>query len=360
MSTKTKYPRINRSEARRNSRRSRTVCGTKPTEREIVLFTSKPGKSNRVLEIDPSSAADLPSIHNGVDLLGYRDLNKKRLGPYDGRVAAHVAVGGTSCYITTNAGYVPGLPPAGDELFLRQDMRWGPDDPTLWPPHYSETYCHLGAIPRCIGPHRDDIFIMWWNPDHHDFICPQTGHTLTRRLGKLSSARISALSPPVHQLLMRCKGYINSFDPPRRPVPLVPQLVDSLRRGLDQLCSIPTTFERMVLGVTNVQCTFLELYGLLNWITIYQPQMTDTSRLGGASDVDVVGVYTMDPLVVEQFHRARLPYWFIRPLSAFHEDNILRVVKPVDPMNLLQLAVVEGFPPIKGGLTLEQCIQNIH
>ncbi|KAF7339231.1 hypothetical protein MVEN_02000600 [Mycena venus] len=319
-----------------------------------------PVLSNRVLEMDPSSVSDAPSIHNGVNLLEYRDLNKQRLGPYDGRVAAHVSVGGTSCYITTNTDYVPGLPPTGDEVFLHQDMRWGPDDPTLWPHHYSETYCHLGAIPRRIGPHQDDIFIMWWNPGRHDFVCPRTGHTLMRGLGKLSGARISALSPPVHQLLTRCEGYINCFDPPRRPVPLVPQLADSLHHGLDRLCSIPATLKRMVLGVTNVQRTFLELYGLLDWITVYQPRMTDTSRLGGASDVDVVGVYTMDPLVAEQFHRVRLPYWFIRPLSAFHKDNILRVVKPLDPVNLLQLAVVEGFPPIKGGPTLEQRIQNIH
>ncbi|KAF8164179.1 hypothetical protein K438DRAFT_1984879 [Mycena galopus ATCC 62051] len=310
--------------------------------------------------MNPSDVADAPSIHNGVDLLEYRDLNKKRLGPYDGRVAAHVSVGGTSCYITTNADYVPGLPPAGDELFLRQDMHWGPDDPTLWPHQYSETYCHLGAIPRRTGPHRDDIFIMWWDPGRRDFVCPRTGHTLTRGLGKLSGARISALSPPVHELLKRCEGYISSFDLPRRPVPLVPQLADSLRRGLDRLCSIPATFERMVLGVTNVQRTFLELYGLLDWITTYQPRMTDTSRLGGASDVDVIGVLTMDPLVAEQFHRARLPYWFIRPLSAFHEDNILRVVKPLDPAEYLQLAVVDGFSPIQGGPTLEHRIQNLH
>ncbi|KAJ7840095.1 hypothetical protein B0H14DRAFT_3458358 [Mycena olivaceomarginata] len=41
-----------------------------------------------------------------------------------GGVAAHVSVGSNSCYITTNTDYVPGLPPTGDDLFLRQDMRW--------------------------------------------------------------------------------------------------------------------------------------------------------------------------------------------------------------------------------------------
>ncbi|KAF8147544.1 hypothetical protein K438DRAFT_1944142 [Mycena galopus ATCC 62051] len=215
--------------------------------------------------MNPSSVADAPSIHNGVNLLEYRDLNKTRLGPYDGRVAAHVLVGSTSCYITTNADYVPGLPPAGDELLLSQDMRWG-------------------AIPRRTGPHSDDISIMWWNPGRRDF----------------------------------------NF------------------------------------GLVTTSAPTAEVYGLLDWITIYQPRMTETSRFGGASDVDVVGVFTMDPLVAEQFHRARLPYWFIRPLSAFHEDNILRVVKPLDPAESLQLAVVQGFSPIKGGPTLEQRIQNLH
>ncbi|KAF8125850.1 hypothetical protein K438DRAFT_2001910 [Mycena galopus ATCC 62051] len=198
--------------------------------------------------------------------------------------------GSTSCYITTNTDYVPGLPPAGDELLLRQDMHWGPDDPTLWPHHYSETYCHLGASPDAL--------------DRTQTTSPSCGGIPVAAI-----LATQALSP----------------SPDARP--LVPQLADNLRRGLDRLCSIPATFERDVLGVTNVQRTFLELYGLLDWITIYQPRMTDTSRFGGASDVDVVGVFTMDPLVAEQFHRARLPYWFIRPLSAFHEDNILRVWK---------------------------------
>ncbi|KAF8185778.1 hypothetical protein K438DRAFT_1765567 [Mycena galopus ATCC 62051] len=260
--------------------------------------------------MDPSSA-DAPSIHNGVDLFEYRDLNKKRLGPYDGRVAAHVSVGGTSCYITMNANDVPGVPPAGDDLFLRRDMRWG---------------LHCGRITTV-----KRTAISARSPDAGEHI-----ETTSQSCGGIRLAAISC------------------------PVPLVLQLADSLRRGLDRLCCIPTTFEQMVLGVTNVQRTFLELYGLLDWITVYQPRMTDTSRLGGASNVDVVGVFTMDPVVAEQFHRARLPYWFIRPLSAFHEDNILRVVKPVDPMDWLELAVVEGFSPIKRGPTLEQRIQNIH
>jgi hypothetical protein len=116
----------------------------------------------------------------------------------------------------------------------------------------------------------------------------------------------------------------------------------------------------MVLGVTNVQRAFLELYALLDWITVYHPRMMDTTRIGGASDANVLGVFTTDPVVAEQFHRARLPYWFIRPSSAFHDDYILEVVKPLDPADWLQLDIVEGFPPIKGGPTLEQRIQNIH
>jgi hypothetical protein len=132
--------------------------------------------------------------------------------------------------------------------------------------------------------------------------------------------------------------------------------MDSLR----PMCSIPATFERMVLGVTNVQRTYLELTGLLEYLLVYKPRMLDTSRLGGLTEANILGVFTSDPVVTENFHRARLPFWYIRPLSTLYRENILRVVVPLDPAQWMELGAVEGFLPIQGGLTLESRIEALH
>ncbi|KAF7376383.1 hypothetical protein MSAN_00053800 [Mycena sanguinolenta] len=90
-----------------------------------------------------STVQDAPAEVNGVNLM--RNCNEDRfLGPYDGRVAAHVIFNNVQCFITTNADYVPGFAPIlPNQLCLRRDMRWGPDDPTLWPFEYSSRYAHL-------------------------------------------------------------------------------------------------------------------------------------------------------------------------------------------------------------------------
>ncbi|KAJ7747589.1 hypothetical protein B0H14DRAFT_3514014 [Mycena olivaceomarginata] len=269
-----------------------------------------------MIDFPTPPVVDAPSIQNGVDLLKNRNEHSTHLGPFDGRVGTHVAVASTSCFITTNATYVPGFPPpAGGNLVLRRDMRWGPNDPTLWPHQYSDRFSHLGAIPRCptTAEGRKNLGIMWWNPGPDDFVSPETEMTVSRGLEKLSGHQIAAISPCVHELLGRCRGYQIATCPPKSCA-LFTALMDSLRRGLDRLCSIPATFERTL--------------GLLEYLSVYKPRMLDASRLGGLTEADVLGVFTSDPVVAENFHCARLPFWYIRPLSALYRENILKVVVP--------------------------------
>jgi hypothetical protein len=241
-------------------------------------------------------------------------------------------------------------------------MRWGPDDPTLWPHEYDDYFAHFGAIPRRPSTEqgRETLGIMWWNPDRTDFTSPESGLTITRGLGKLSRSRCSALSTLVDELLAKCETYAKSVSPPAQPNPLIAQLADSLRRGLVRLSSIPATFERMVIGVTNVQRAYFELAGLLRYLTVYVPRIEDPTLQGGLPDADVMGAFTSNPTVAENFHRARLPYWFIRPLRAFSTENIFRVVEPLEPAQWIELEAAEGFPPIAVGPTLKERMRGLH
>jgi hypothetical protein len=151
-----------------------------------------------------------------------------------------------------NASYVPGLPLSKEDLLLRRDMRWGPDDPTLWLHEYSEMYCHLGVVPwrpSALDSHNPTR-IMFWNPTRDDFVSADSGKTVTCGLGKLDYEQTHHFSLLVNDLLDRCKVYTSTFNPPAQPNPLIDVLSDSLRCGLVRLQTIPATFERMVLGVT--------------------------------------------------------------------------------------------------------------
>ncbi|KAJ7038722.1 hypothetical protein C8F04DRAFT_1255643 [Mycena alexandri] len=327
-----------------------------------VVFADVPASAKQNLAIPPPGVVDAPPESDGVNLLHNRNETAV-LGPYDGKVAAHVWVSHNRCFITSNAEYVPApASAASDKLLLRRDMRWGPDDPTLWPHEYTDHYAHFGAIRRrpSTAEGVEKLWILWWDPDHTDFTSPASGQTITRGLGKLSSAKFSALSHLSNDLIQKSDDYIKCSNPSSQPLPLVMQLADSLRRGLSRLSSIPATFERMVLGVTNVQRTYLELEGLLQYMTIYKPRMEDRNCVGGPPDADTVGVFTSDPTVAEKFHRAKLPFWYMRPLRAFHRENILRVVQPLDPAGSMELEVVEGFAPIIVGPTLQERIGGLH
>jgi hypothetical protein len=56
------------------------------------------------------------------------------------------------------------------EMKLHADIRYGPDNATLWPQPWVEMYCHLGAIPRKPDDPNDRLSIMWWEPTHDDFL----------------------------------------------------------------------------------------------------------------------------------------------------------------------------------------------
>ncbi|KAJ7016227.1 hypothetical protein C8F04DRAFT_1202826, partial [Mycena alexandri] len=302
---------------------------------------------------------DAPSLQNGVDLLKNKNLDAK-LGNFDGRVAAHVIIDNTPCYITSNAAYIPEIAPSArdSKLFVRKDMRYGPDDPTLWPQQYSPTFCHLGAIRR--RPTTEigllALGIMFWNPQREDFISPESGMTITRGLGKLRHRQCSRLADAVKILLEECRNYTETIPAVARVFSMLEQ---SLKLGLERLQSVPSTYQRMVLEVTIVQRTYLELKGLLEYMTIYKPRMENPASESGYPE-DCVGVFTSDPMVAQLFNVARLPYWLIRPLSSFTRENILRVIEPLEVFLAVEVEAAEGFPSFPTGASTDEKIRSLH
>ncbi|KAJ7872096.1 hypothetical protein B0H13DRAFT_2059570 [Mycena leptocephala] len=277
-----------------------------------------------------------------LDLLRNRDP-RSALGSFDGKVAALAQIGAEHYFITTNVDYVPAVPSLQlpHALFLRSNMRYGTDDPTLWPQQWTPRYCHLPAIAK--KGTRPEFDMMWWDPSLEDFVA---GSAITRGLGRLKHKCMARFLPPINNLIAQCKKLRQTS---RAPIsPLFGELIQNILMWTEQLQTLPMPYSKMLFAVTSLQRAFLELDALYNYMTIYKPRI-DSYMNGPPANTPVaecVGTFTTVPSVAQQLWSARLPYWFLRPTFVFDTENILAVVPLLEPGFIVPDALGDGAPPI--------------
>ncbi|KAJ6608363.1 hypothetical protein B0H10DRAFT_2302872 [Mycena sp. CBHHK59/15] len=257
----------------------------------LLISTEFPGR-----KMDPVSPRK-PHPHS-VDLLRNRSLSVP-LGSFDGNVGAFAQLGAQHYFITSNTDYVPALPSltVPHAVFLRSDMRYGTDDPTLWPQQWTSHYPHMPLIST--KGSRPELDVMWWNPSLADFV--------------VGSA-----------LVARCKELRRTS--PALAIPLFGELIQHITMWLEQLQTLPTTYHKMVFALSSLQRAFLELDALYNYMTIYQARMNNymTPVPPETSVAKCVGAFTT-------LWAAKVPFWFLRPVEVFDEENILKVVPLWEP-----------------------------
>ena len=226
------------------------------------------------------------------------------------------------------------------EVKLRADIRYGPDDPTLWPQPWVEMYCHLGAIPSKPDDVNDPLSIMWWDPTPDDF--KFFGGSIVDGLGELSGSKLLLLRNLMSSMESRIEGHKQLFKNPNK---LLLLLVRAMQDSFTRLDGLKTTFSEMRVGVTEFQRYYLEIYGCLDYLEIHKPRM-DGQRPPAESIMKCMGAITNIPRIVQDFYTAGLPVWFMRPSAAWDSPNrcnILEMVTPLDPANVL--CVSENYPP---------------
>ena len=226
------------------------------------------------------------------------------------------------------------------EVKLRADIRYGPDDPTLWPQPWVEMYCHLGAIPRKPNDPNDRLSIMWWDPTLDDF--KFSGGSLVDGLGELSGSKLLSLRNMMSGMEDRMEDYKRAFPNTNKFLLL---LARAMQDSFTRLDCLKTTFTEMRVGVTEFQRYYLELCGCLDYLEIYKPRM-DGARPPAESVVNCIGAFTNIPRIVQDFHTAGLPVWFLRHSSVWDSPvrcNILETVIPLNPDDVL--CVSEHYPP---------------
>jgi hypothetical protein len=226
------------------------------------------------------------------------------------------------------------------EVKLRADIRYGPDDPTLWPQPWIEYYCHLGAIPRKPDDPSDSLSIMWWDPTRDDF--QNFGGSLVDGIGELSGSKLLSLRKMMSSMESRVEDHKRAFPSPNK---LLLLLLRAMQDTFTRLDSLKTTFTEMKVGVTEFQRFYLEIYGCLDYLKIYKPRM-DGTRPPAESVMNCIGTITNIPHIVQHFHTAGLPVWFLRPSTTWDSPtrcNILETVTPLNPADVL--CVSEHYPP---------------
>ncbi|KAJ6622362.1 hypothetical protein B0H10DRAFT_2342270 [Mycena sp. CBHHK59/15] len=239
-------------------------------------FTSETMAQNSRSTLAPSSLRQ-PHPHS-VDLLKNRRLDIP-LSPFDGNVAAFAQLSPQHYFITTNANYVPALPSleVPHTVFLQSNMRYGTDDPTLWPQQWTPEYCHMPLIAK---------------------------------------KGLSPFLPPINELIGRCTELWR--DSPTLAIPLFGEIIQHIVMLLEQLQTLPTMFTKMVFAATSLQRAFLEL--AITWPPPPPPALAQS-----------VGSFTTVPRIAQQLFAAGVPFWLVRPVEVFDTENILAVVPLREP-----------------------------
>jgi hypothetical protein len=297
-----------------------------------------------------------PHPHS-VDLLRNHNPDAP-LGPFDSAVGAFLKLGAQDYFVTTNTDYIPAVPSLElpHRVYLRTDMRYGTDDPVLWPQRWEKHYCHMPLIAR--KGVRPDIDVMWWNPSPADFVAASA---LTRGLGRLKPARINKILEPINALVAQVRA-LRKATPDNKFHPLFGELIQHIFNLLEQLQTLPMTFPRMCFALTSMQSAFLELDALYLYMTVYRERMADYFAGGPFPASNTMGAFVTQANEAMQLGNAGIPFWFLRPVVTFAEENILKMVPLREPkfgLDDLEAAAFEALPPLYTGNSTREKIDAI-
>ncbi|KAJ7168290.1 hypothetical protein C8R43DRAFT_945487 [Mycena crocata] len=273
-------------------------------------------------------------------------------------VGAFARLGGLDYFITTNADYIPALPSLEipHRIFLRSDMRYGTDDPALWPQQWSAHYSHFALIPK--KGSRPELDILWWDPSRQDF---EFGNAQTRNTGHLRFSRLTPILAVVNTLIGRCEALRR--DKPKSAISLFGEYIQNILMWIDQLQSLNTTYEKMVFMLTSVQRACLELEALYLYMHTYQQRMKqwEPASVHAANVGGFMGAFIHDITVAQVMWSAGVPFWLLRPVHIFDNENILRLVDLTEPDIPLNDLRGDGTPPmLECGNTTDEKITAIH
>jgi hypothetical protein len=224
----------------------------------------------------------------------------------DAKVAAFV---GDSVVTSPNEDYVPEVPTGTAQVQLRADLRFGPDDATLWPQPFLEKYPFLPMIPRKPSDPGNRKSIMWWLPRGDEFRAGEGLHV--GGVGFLAGRNFEKLDEDVHWLKDRTREIIDSCKSED-----IPQFMNASYATMIhcwvRLAHSPGTFEEKCLEVSEVQRAWLEHWAVKDYYYGCQRMMETRTEPPSGPTKEMVGCFTASIDVAQRCFVAGVPVWLVR------------------------------------------------
>ncbi|SJL14437.1 uncharacterized protein ARMOST_17894 [Armillaria ostoyae] len=218
-------------------------------------------------------------------------------------------------------------PPLGvnREMWMRNDFRYGQDDPMSWPQPYCASRPHLSCLRLCEKNPSDPDVPLFRLPVRGDFVELDTS-SLVRGPGFWARERRMVFDQRCRLILERCQNFARDDAACVGGANRAEELRGLATMFLERLKNLPMTLPRLCLCVAETQRLVLEVEALWTFYTTVRPTFTGIpSSSTPKADVDLVGCFTTDIGVAQQLQRVGVPVWVLRPLEDLVHTRIDKV-----------------------------------
>jgi hypothetical protein len=221
-------------------------------------------------------------------------------------------------------------------MTFKKDYRLGEHDQLLWPQPFLEPQCHLACIPRRPEVFEESvrpIFNILFHPVGDTDFCPLEGGPITG-LGFLSGAKMASLK----KLRLTLEKHLETLDAGiASSTPILNHILVFIRRTLTCLEHLPMTKRQALFLFAEAQRFMLEYLAAYRYLTIYKPRMLNTLPAATAVEEDLVGAFVFTLADADNFLRAGIPVWIVRPAALAGTVHVEKLVEPIEPRDRLCL-----------------------
>jgi hypothetical protein len=259
---------------------------------------------------------------------------------YDGEFGAVVGEG-KYIVLTRNAKYIPEPPIGIRNVIMRTDYRFGADDHMQWPQPYVARNCHFACIPyRSISDTVNDV--LWRPPMDQDFLADK-GFLPT--IGRYRPSLASDLEAAIAPTLERTKKFLSSSSEHGSARELAGSIAMNIKHLLCRIHLLSASRHYVFLTVTSCQRLGLELIGLLDYMEVFCPRINGIAP-AAKEPAKVIGAYTTELAVWENFTQAGIPVWMIHDHRALPTLFIKHCVDATSPTSTLTLSPFPNMGPV--------------
>jgi hypothetical protein len=229
-------------------------------------------------------------------------------------------------------------------MTFKTDYRLGEHDPLLWPQPYLEPQCHLACIPRRVEVFEESarpVFkILFHQVGFADFWSIANGPIFG--LGFLRGDRMASLK----KLGDFLRAQFDNLDPKiRASTPILGDLLVFIRRTLVSLESLPMTKREALFLFAEIQRYMLEFSAGYRYLTIYKPRMISVLPASTSAE-PLVGAFVFTLADADNFVRAGIPVWLIRPAALAGTIRVEKLADLIEPRDRLCLVDAYDAYPI--------------